>query len=47
MNLSGNTSTQNVVKEIEVKPTVKWGYCDINPITQVLEYYLSQRKNNG
>jgi hypothetical protein len=41
---SGGTSTTKVVTK-EVKIT--WGFCNVSPILQVLEYYLKQRKNNG
>jgi hypothetical protein len=41
---SGNTNTVKAGKK-EVKIT--WGFCNVSPIWQLLEYYLKQRKKNG
>lgn len=41
MNSSGSTSnTTNSVK-------IQWGYCSVNPIAQVMEYFYKQRKKHG
>jgi hypothetical protein len=41
-----SSTTQTI--QVEVKPVqIKWGYCDINPITQVMEHFLNQRKKHG
>ncbi|MEK6882674.1 MAG: hypothetical protein AABY22_23835 [Nanoarchaeota archaeon] len=42
MDKTGTTQTQ-VVKENQ---SIMWGYCQINPITQVIEYFYNQRKKN-
>lgn len=26
---------------------ITWNFSDINPVTQVIDYYYNQRKNNG
>jgi hypothetical protein len=38
--LTGNTQTQ------VVEPKITWGYCSVNPITQVIEHFYNQRKKN-
>lgn len=45
---TGDTVTIHVAKEREKSGSVsiKWGYCETNPITQVIEYFYKQRKNN-
>lgn len=40
--VTGSTETQ-VVK---VEPKIKWGFCETNPITQVIEYFYNIRKKN-
>lgn len=39
---TGNTQTKQVVE----KPKITWGYCSINPITQVIEHFYNIRKKN-
>ena len=46
---TGGTVTIHVAKDREKSGSVsiKWGYCEINPITQVIEYFYKQRKKDG
>jgi len=37
---TGNTQT------VVVKPKITWGFCDTNPITQVVEHFYKLRKKN-
>lgn len=39
METTGSTVNQSV--------SIKWGYCDVNPITQAIEHFYKQRKKNG
>lgn len=43
MSSTGTTTTQINIQ----KPKINWGFCDINPVTQVIEFYYNQRKKNG
>lgn len=45
---TGDTVTINVAKDRDKtgQVSIKWGYCDVNPITQVIEYFYKQRKKN-
>jgi hypothetical protein len=44
--MSGQTETTKV--KTEPKPVkITWGYCSINPITQVIEHFYKERKKNG
>ena len=50
MATSGSTTTItfNLKKDRPNKTgIIVWGFCPTNPITQVLEHYYKQRKNNG
>ena len=39
--VTGQTTTQ-VVKTTKIT----WGFCPVNPITQVIEHFYNQRKKN-
>lgn len=45
---TGNSITTHVNNDREVfgQVTIKWGYCEINPITQVIEHFYKLRKKN-
>jgi hypothetical protein len=48
MATTGDTVTIHVPKDRPKsgEVTIKWGYCEVNPIAQAIEYFYNQRKKN-
>jgi hypothetical protein len=46
MAITGSSENQTV-KVVKEKKIITWNFCPFNPITQVIEYFYNQRKNNG
>lgn len=46
MESTGDTISIKKEKEKSCQLIIQWGYCEINPITQVIEHFYKQRKKN-
>lgn len=46
---TGNTTTIRIKKDRDKSGhvSIQWGYCESNPIIQVIEHFYKQRKKDG